>query len=1397
MSGVTRSLVPEGDLFMRTTVSLGFSARHPWILGGLLGAFALSSCDCAGDRLVIVDPVQSQTLAASDDRDTTLGGLQYDVNVDVTGLRIGELITVYAGSDPDTLLEEGLAATGVNEPDGHASVRVTLQNGDLYLMACAREHCAVRSPRRKVVVTGSQGSCPLVQFTSPAATGSGTITLPASSDELTTDGACGAAFGVTVRARVQVDDGTTVRLFADGIPTDHATVTDHIADFGIVTLGVRGTDTTQLHIEVDGEPDTCAAPLDHPIAVACGGPTCRLESPIDGLYLNGTLDENTTKPGLDVNLSLDGPVTGVGRNYVLRDDTSSAVLGTVAATSASGKSVANFLSIPLAEGLVRLGGECTDGSATTRAAIAEYTVDSVACTANLTAPMDGEILTATDDTDLDLSNGIQANASMDVSGSGCVDFRLAPCAALTATEFTELTGTSASDGVTFGSSGTQTLCGEVRDLAGNLGQDTISVGVVASGTPAVQIASPVDTSRINKNGGLYLGVQYVADAVPASSSCEVRVDVDCSAIGTAVSLVVDGVVSGAPMANCATNAQSALGGRATFTNVSFAAGTTTAHTLVATQNDGGLVGTSPMVGIATDCLAPTLSVTSPTCGSSLGTADDVAATPGIQAPVTIGSPNTPQVDVTVTVTTSSGVSSSTTSLASSLPPNATAHTFSSVNFGGAGTVMLAASALDSFGNTAVTSACSIVVTDLPSIDLTPLAKTTFNTADLATDCSSGNSSLDLTIAGTTDATVGSNVTLQIGVGAPIMVTVQAGGTFTGCVPAPEGTSQVNATVNDTVGSDGISGMASAVPITIVVATTPLTTAIDPVTVTITDRRAGSASLSFTAVADGSMAALTSYQLRCGDATIVTEADWTAASVVTIGAATPKNPGTADSVTATGFLTGTASPCMLRGLDAGGNLTPLPTATGQITIEPKFLVMEYPGTVTQGSMGVMGMRAVGDVNDDNLADFIVSGESSAYLFLGQAGGSLPVLATTFVRTPSSRFFSVVARGIGDFNADGIDDIVVGDPINPAINFAGEVYVYYGRASWPASVTADSATCTASFCMRGPAGSRLGFDVMGLGNFDGASGADMAVAASMSGRVYVVSGRNDIPAGTNYVIGTNDPLGFSIVSPGAPGTFGWTLGAPGNIVGSANTDLVIGHTGSYPMANLGPAILYRVAGRALGGGSGFTTISGASEIVQITTDMTLISSFATNDYRSIPFGDFDGDSLPDLFAFTYGNASISSGTWLMYGSAAANYPFSGSTRLIAGSGTKGDGYYGSATSFPLDPNFGHLGDLNNDGRDEYGAGTITVTDDGNFSVGLVYGSATRLSGTYAAKQHPRNTAVLAPAVEAYPAVNGPLWHIGFPGDVVRDTTTSYRDIVICDPGTGTPFVFGDTGRIFVLY
>src|SRR5207237_2300870 len=109
------------------------------------------------------------------------------------------------------------------------------------------------------------------------------------------------------------------------------------------------------------------------------------------------------------------------------------------------------------------------------------------------------------------------------------------------------------------------------------------------------------------------------------------------------------------------------------------------------------------------------------------------------------------------------------------------------------------------------------------------------------------------------------------------------------------------------------------------------------------------------------------------------------------------------------------------------------------------------------------RIADDVNGDGYGDLIVGIESSmgattqvgaAYIAFGRASGAV---TTTKLPDPANeidaRFGSAVSM-VGDVNADGYGDIVVGSWKKNEGARTGLAYLYLGRGTWPAMVTAET-------------------------------------------------------------------------------------------------------------------------------------------------------------------------------------------------------------------------------------------------------------------------------------------------------------------------------------------------------
>ncbi len=160
---------------------------------------------------------------------------------------------------------------------------------------------------------------------------------------------------------------------------------------------------------------------------------------------------------------------------------------------------------------------------------------------------------------------------------------------------------------------------------------------------------------------------------------------------------------------------------------------------------------------------------------------------------------------------------------------------------------------------------------------------------------------------------------------------------------------------------------------------------------------------------------------------------------------------------------------------------------------------------------------GDVDGDGYDDVLVTAPShngttdydigKAYLFLGDPAGIGTSPAWTYTGGAQGDLFGYSAKGIGDVNGDGYDDIAIGAPTadTSTATDAGKVYVFYGHSSGPSTspdVTLEGVQANGHF----------GFSIGNLGDADADGLPDMSIGApdvdngtlSSAGAVYVVFG-----------------------------------------------------------------------------------------------------------------------------------------------------------------------------------------------------------------------------------------------------------------------------------------------------
>ncbi len=202
-----------------------------------------------------------------------------------------------------------------------------------------------------------------------------------------------------------------------------------------------------------------------------------------------------------------------------------------------------------------------------------------------------------------------------------------------------------------------------------------------------------------------------------------------------------------------------------------------------------------------------------------------------------------------------------------------------------------------------------------------------------------------------------------------------------------------------------------------------------------------------------------------------------------------------------------------------------------------------------------VASAGDVDGGGRPDLIVGanqlfnqGTGKAYLFHGPLAGQIQGAdaAAIFIGEAAQDLFGTSVASAGDFNGDGLADVIVGAPDNGVAGTrAGRAYLFSGPLS------GTIAAADADLIVTGQAGDELGMSVAG-GDVNGNGASDLMVGApgftdGLSGYAAIFFGT---PRTANGIRLTIKPRGGPIVIPPAGGTFRYDLDVV-NATNSART------------------------------------------------------------------------------------------------------------------------------------------------------------------------------------------------------------------------------------------------------
>jgi hypothetical protein len=1145
------------------------------------------------------------------------------------------------------------------------------------------------------------------------------------------------------------DVGVGVELLADGTPittqpcVEQSGLPDPFlgrATFSGVSLTSKD-DGTQTALSARQSASGLNAGVSGTVSVQadCNAPTCAFNDPDPGqTFLNASAD-SSADPGFQVTFNIATDAAGAGRDVRLTFDGDSNDDRTAPAVAGGSGAVATFADVPLSEAPHDVQAFCTDAAGNVGStALETWTLDETACTSSVIVASAHDPVVPNDDLD-GVAPNLQVSVSGLATGASCSSARVGLCDSISGA-FTDLdSGGTFALQTTLPSATTSGLrvCAEVKDDAGNVTSQSALVNVRVD-APNVAFVSPIGGAQFNSSGGC---------APDVSVSCE---------DGGSVELRADGALQGT--LTCSS-------GLVTFNSVTLLSkndGTTT--TLTAQETAQGVASTPASISVQADCEPPLLSITQPSCNTQLAlTGDDVnSGAAGLQVNVSVANGGVPDVTLTVTASGSTAIPGT---------GNGTTTSFSAVDLGSAGSVSLGACAIDPQGNQGCTAPCPLTITAEPSISITnPRPPAVFTIED---DCDTVAPGLQITVQGTSNATDGSPVEVTVGTGSAAPTTL-SGGTFSACVPAPDGEDQIlTATVTDS--ESELSKSASVVVSTNTSPPPPIGAPI----MAVTGRRQGTLTLTWSSTLDASDDPLVAYLLRCSRTDITSEAIWDAATVLPVSVTPSAVAGTPQTQAVANFRTGVERFCMVRGQDAYGQLSaltgPSPTVA---TVANSFLTLEYnsvlPVTVTGTRVSV---SAVGDVNGDGQNDFAYGTQNGgALIYFGgpdlDQDPDVTILPPP-TQTPANHEFGANVVGLGDINGDGRPDFAISARVlsQPGAALGGSVFVFFGRDltnPWPSSFTvAASPGCGADICFHSSEASAALGSSLTATNFDGTGSADLVIGAQNRtandatlrvGRVYVVLGGTQlaVPSGTIFQLPGASLNGFNIDPPStASRNFGVNVAGVG-VGADALGDLVITAVGRNSGGETVNGEAFSVLGRAYTAGSGLQAVSAGTAFAVGTPN-----GFG-NPMRAV--GDINGDTLGDVWISTNFDLNGVDPVYLGRTGGYSGVALLGFTNDVV------DNEWATYVATGFSTELGRLGDLDGNSFDDVLVGSV-FANGAPGTADLFYSDSTT-GGRVRSLADVRITS----------SGNGQMTP-SFVGDISGD---GFRDVVILDsgPSLGTP-------------